>query len=271
LLLRYTQDLQSLAYALAVPALAVWQWQRGWHPVAYALMLLLWVGLGVVHHHHAHLPLWRWAPLNRLSEVWLSALQGHATHAFHVAHQRNHHRYCQGPADVARTWRFGGDHNHLLGLLLHPLQAAWVLLPFLAHHLQLLRRRRPRLWFWVLGQWACVPGLWAVALAIDPTKALLYLLLPQAIAMHALLGTNYLQHAQTDWKSPWNRARNFEGWLNRLYFNIGLHTAHHLDGRRHWSELPALHAQIRAKIAPQFLQPSLLRYVGRLMLSGSGR
>ncbi len=268
--LRYRPDWRSVAYALAVPALALGQWLQGWHPLAYAVMLLLWVGLGVVHHNHAHLPIWRAGALNRLSELWLGALQGHATYAFHVAHQRNHHRHCQGPQDVARTWRFDGDHNHLLGLLLHPLQAAWVLLPLLARQLSTLRQRRPRLWFWVLCQWASVPCLWAVALVVDPGKALLYLLLPQAIAMHALLATNYLQHAQTDWRSPWNRARNFEGAVNRLFFNIGFHTAHHLHGRRHWSELPALHARIRPHIAPQCLEPGLLGYLVRLAFSGSG-
>jgi beta-carotene hydroxylase len=264
LLLRHRQDLQSVAYALAVPGLALWQWQQGWHPLAYAMMLLLWVGLGVVHHNHAHLPVWRVARLNRFSELWLGTLQGHATDAFRAAHQLNHHRHCQGPADVARTWRFGGDHNHLWGYVLHPFQAAWVLVPLLAHRLHQLRQRRPRLWFWVLCQWASVASLWGVALAVDPIKALLYLLLPQAIAMHWLLATNYLQHARTDWRSPWDRARNFEGYINHLFFNIGLHTAHHLQGRRHWSELPALHAQIRHRIAPQLLEPSLLGYMGRV-------
>ncbi len=267
-MLRHRQDVQSLAYALVVLGLALWQWQRGWHPAAYGLMLFLWVGLGVVHHNHAHLPLWRWAPLNRVSELWLGALQGHATHAFHLAHQRNHHHHCQGPADVARTWRFGGDHNHLLGYVLHPFQAAWVLLPYLTNNLLLLRQRRPRLFAWVLCQWACVPSLWAMALALDPLKAVVYLLLPQAIAMHCLLATNYLQHAHTDWQSPWSRARNFEGLLNRLLFNIGLHTAHHLHGRLHWSELPVLHAQIRHRITPQLLEPSLLGYIGRVYLLG---
>lgn len=264
-LLHYRQDLRSLVYALAVPGLAVWQWLQGWHPLAYALMLLLWVGLGVVHHNHAHLPMWRWAPLNRLSELCLSALQGHATHAFHVAHQHNHHRHCQGPQDVARTWRFGGDHNHLWGYVLHPLQAAAVLFPHLGAHLWPLRQRRPRLFFWVLCQWAAAPCVWALVLALDPVKALQYVLLPQALAMHTLLATNYLQHAQTDWSSPWNRARNFEGWVNRIYFNIGLHTAHHLRGRCHWSELPALHERIRPQIEPRLLQRSLFIYLVRMV------
>ncbi len=264
-MLRYRQDLHSLAYALAVPGLAFWQWHHGWHPAAYALMLLMGVGLGVVHHHHAHLPLWHAAPLNRLSELWLGALQGHATDAFRTAHQLNHHRHCQGPADVARTWRFGGDHNHFGGYVLHPFQAAAVLMPLLAQRLRALRQRRPRLWLWVLCQWASVASLWGLALAADPIKAALYLLLPQAIAMHWLLATNYLQHAHTDWRSPWNRARNFEGRvLNRLFFNIGLHTAHHLHARCHWSELPALHARIRPRMAPQLLEPSLLAYMARV-------
>src|SRR5256885_16702539 len=41
----------------------------------------------------------------------------------------------------------------------------------------------------------------------------------------------------TLFRSPLNYARNFEGWVNPLLFNIGLHTAHHERPQAHWSEL----------------------------------
>src|SRR5256885_13103431 len=59
------------------------------------------------------------------------------------AHVANHHRFRHGPRDMARTYRFGGDHNHLLGYLLHPLQAGWVLYPLFLRWLGQLRRHWP--------------------------------------------------------------------------------------------------------------------------------
>lgn len=56
-------------------------------------------------------------------------------------------------------------------------------------------------------------------------------------------------------------ARNFEGWLNPLLFNIGLHTAHHLHARTHWSRLPALHARYRGQIHPRLICGGLVPYM----------
>ena len=36
--------------------------------------------------------------------------------------------------------------------------------------------------------------------------------------------------------------------VNPLLFNIGLHTAHHEHPRAHWSQLPALHGQLRDRL-----------------------
>ena len=59
----------------------------------------------------------------------------------------------------------------------------------------------------------------------------------------------------------WAIARNFEGRVNPLLFNIGLHTAHHEHPRAHWSELPRLHAGSRERIDPRMLEPGFLGYV----------
>ncbi len=264
--LRHPRDLQSLAYVVVAPALAALQWLHGFHVVAYALMLVLWVGVGVIHHHHAHRPMWRHRRANRAFDLALCVLQGHPTFAFAATHNANHHRHRHGQGDWARTYRFGGDTNHAWGWLLHPLQAAVVLYPHFLAHLGRMRRHRPGVWRWAIGQYALVAGTWTLLLLADPVKALVYGGVPQVVAMHMLLGANYLQHAHADGASRWNYARNFTGAVNLVYFNIGLHTAHHEHARAHWADMPALHAALRERVHPALDERSFVAYVLRVMV-----
>ena len=268
--LLHPRDLQSIAYLVAAPALAAWQWVHGWQPLAYAPMLVLWIGVGVIHHHHAHRPMWRHRGLNRFTDLWIAALQGHPTFAFVATHNANHHRFRHGPDDWARTYRFErGDTNDLCGWLLHPFQAALVLYPHFLAYLRRMKARHAAIWRWACFQYALVVAVWLLALIADPMKALIYVLLPQGVAMHWLLGANYLQHAHADGRSRWNYARNFEGSVNVLYFNIGLHTAHHEHPRAHWSDMPALHANLRHRVDPRLNERSLLAYIARVFVASA--
>lgn len=266
--LRSRRDLQSLAYLIAQPLLMAWQWRYGFNTVIYAGSLFLAVGISVIHHNHAHLPLWRKRPLNRATDLAITLLQGHPTCVFHPTHNRNHHRHRHGVHDVMRTWRFG-DHNHLLGWLLHPFLAVIAAYALVPRWLAGVRRRSPGAWQWYGGQYVLWLTSWAALLWIEPAKALLFVILPQLFGLHWLLGANYLQHAHASDAMRYGYARNFEGVLNPLLFNIGLHTAHHEHGRAHWSELTGLHRQYRSRIEPGLLEPSFPRYVVRVFVLGT--
>lgn len=267
-LLRHARDWQSLAYLGAQPLLMAWQWRYGFAPLACAASLFLAVGISVIHHNHAHLPMWRRRALNRATDLAVTLLQGHPTCVFHPTHNRNHHRHRHGPADAMRTWRFG-DYNHLAGWALHPFQAVSAAYALVPRWLGDVRRRSPGAFRWYLTQYAIWLLGWTALLWIDPGKALAFVIAPQLFGLHWLLGANYLQHAHASEALRYGYARNFEGIVNPLLFNIGLHTAHHEHGRAHWSELPRLHAQYRSRIDPRLLEPSLPRYVLRVFLLGA--
>ena len=256
-------DLQSLLYLLAQPVLVIWQWQHGFSWLLYGLMLFLTLGVGVIHHNHTHRRMWRSKRFNRATDLWLTLLQGHPTFVFYPAHIANHHRYRHGPRDAARTYRFGGDSNHLWGYLIHPLQAIAVLYPIFLRWLAGHYRRRSGAWRYCMIQYLAVLVLGGVLATLDWQKWLLFVLLPQLHGLHWLLATNYLQHAHADGSSRLNYARNFEGWLNPLLFNIGLHTAHHEHPRAHWSELSTLHQRYRGQVHPRLLAGGLLPYMFR--------
>ena len=249
--LRSRRDWQSLAYLAALPALAAWQWVHGfWWPL-YGLMLFLTLGVGVIHHNHTHIRMWRGRWTNRATDFWITLLQGHPTFVFYPAHVANHHRYKHGARDVARTYRFGGDTNHLWGYLIHPLQAGWVLYPLFFAWLGRLRRHWPGAWRYCMAQYGVWLRLWG-----------------------GLLATNYLQHAHADGGpravAGLNYARNFEGLVNPLLFNIGLHTAHHEHPRAHWSELVRLHReQYRSRVNPALNEPGLTPYMFRVFVLGA--
>ena len=279
--LRHARDWQSLAYLVALPALAAWQWVRGFSWPLYALMLFLTLGIGVIHHNHTHLRMWRGRVANRVTDFSVTLLQGHPTFVFWPAHVANHHRHRHGPKDMARTYRFaGGDTNHLLGYLLHPLQAGWVLYPLFIGWLAQLRRKAMGAFGYCMAQYAMWLGSWAVLLAIDWRKAVIFVIVPQLHGLHWLLATNYLQHAHADGRaggasgdtpgSRLNYARNFEGLVNPLLFNIGLHTAHHENPHAHWSELTRLHrTHYRDRVDPVLNERGLVPYMLRVYLLGA--
>ncbi len=266
-MLKHWRDLHSLGYLVLQSALLVYLWGTGFNALVYALVLFLTLGVGVIHHNHAHLTMWRSKRLNRMTDIWLTALQGHPTYVFYATHNDNHHRYAHGSLDAARTYRFGGDTNHLWGYLMHPIQAAWALYPIFVQWFKRSIKSGNSLWQYAALQYTVVLCVWLVLAVIDVEKWFWFVLLPQLHGLHWLLATNYLQHAHADGCSKINFARNFEGWLNPLLFNIGLHTAHHRHPRVHWSQLPALHEQYRTQIHPSLNAGGLLAYMGRTYLA----
>ena len=282
--LRHWRDWQSLLYIVVLPLIVWWQWSHGFVWWLYAIALFLTLGVGVIHHNHTHLRMWRGRgsrSANRATDYWLTLLQGHPTFVFWPAHVGNHHRYRHGPQDIARTYRFGGDTNHLWGYLIHPVQAAVVLYPLFIRWLANLRRTGPGAFRYCMGQYALWLGSWAGLLLLDWRKALVFVIVPQLHGLHWLLATNYLQHAHADGtpqpRTPGaprdteqpmlNYARNFEGLVNPLLFNIGLHTAHHERPHAHWSDLTSLHRDhYRQRVAPQLNERGLLPYMARVFV-----
>jgi fatty acid desaturase len=267
--MRNWRDVQSLGYLLLMPLLVYWQWQQGFGWPLYLLELFLTLGVGVIHHNHTHLRIWRWRWLNRFTDLWISLLQGHPTFVFYPAHIANHHRYKHGAKDVARTYRFNapgarGDSNNLWGYLLHPVQAGVVLYPLIFSWLKQRYNKQRAYFYFCLLQYFIVLGAWCWLALLDWRKWLVLVLIPQLHGLHWLLATNYLQHAHADGKgNNLNFARNFYGLVNPLLFNIGLHTAHHLHPRAHWSQLTALDGQYKQEVDPRLNEQGLVRYMLR--------
>ncbi len=256
------RDLQNISYLLFAPGLALWQWVHGFSWPLYSLMLVIWIGIGVINHHHAHRPIWRDAALNRITALIGAALQGHPVYVFELTHNDIHHEHNHGPQDVTRTYQFG-DHNHLLGLVLHPAQVLVVLYPLFFDQIKKVWIDDRPVFYIICSEYLLVIGPWIFLFFLDPAKALLFVLVPQFVCLHWLLGANYMQHAHANGLSQWDFARNFTGAINWVYFNIGYHTAHHDRPDLHWTELPDHHRQLVSQIDPRLVEPSFLWYLLR--------
>lgn len=259
-MLRYRADWLTCCYMGAATAVLLVQWNLDrFSVVLYGLQLALAFAVSIMHHNHRHLALWRSDCLNRITNYWFTVFQGHPGFVFDLCHNDNHHRHCNSHHDYTHTYRYRDD-NSLLGLLIHPFESVVTLAPIVIEHLKVLRNERPSAWYAIRRQYHWL-ALWiGGALVLDWSKALVYIVVPQFVALFWLLGANYLQHAHTNETERFSASRNFLGAVNLLCFNIGLHTAHHLGGARHWSELPDVHAQIAHRINPALLEAGLLRY-----------
>jgi len=271
-LLRYRADLQSLLYMTLYPSLVAWQWAFGLSWILYPLMLYLGVGLAVVQHNHTHLKMWRVYTLNRLTELWLSALQGSPCFVFYPTHIAEHHKHHGSPEDLTAPVHFGGHHTSLRGYLLHPFQALYAQRSLISAY---LTRRVRRGDLWPLAELMVIACGWVTLLSIDWRMFILLVLLPQLHSAHWLLGANYLQHAHPSPRAvgdvgqePLTHIRNFTGWMNFFWFNIGYHSAHHQNGKLHWSELPTCHQQLEAELPQDLIVPSMAGYMIKTYLLG---
>lgn len=266
-MLRHEADRRTLLYMAAATGVFVAQWTApGLQPLLFAASLVLAFAVSVMHHNHQHVPLWRARWLNHATDLWFTLFQGHPGFAFAPAHVGGHHVHPNTLDDTTRTWRWH-DGNSLLGFVAHPVQFAYAVGPLLGRHLVQLWRSEPRRFALVGLHYAVLVGAVGLALWADWARAVLFVLVPQAVALFFLLGANYLQHAHADDLSRWNHSRNFLGWVNPLFFNIGLHTAHHEHGDAHWSELPRLHARIAPRLDPRLVEPGLAAYLLRVFVA----
>jgi beta-carotene hydroxylase len=268
-MLRYQADLKTVLWMAATTVLFIVQWRLGRvHWGLYVLYVYLSVAVAVIAHNHNHVRLWHGTCLNFLTDMWVTLFYGFPVFAWVPTHNQNHHKYHNTAPDDTKTWRVW-EGNHVIALLTYPMISAYYQQQAIGRYLVAVRRAN-RLRFWIcLGQ-ICGLGTWVVAaVVLDWQKALLFVVIPQQVALNTVLVFNYLQHVHADEEDAWNHSRNFTGrLLNVLLFNNGYHTIHHLQPGRHWSETPAAHRQIAHHITPVLNERSFVWYMVRTYCLG---
>lgn len=259
--MRNIYDIQSVFYLLFFPSLILFQWQLdsiNW--VLYGITCILTLSISSINHNIGHVPMWNNRLLNHITEYVAGTLQGAPLFLFKTVHIDSHHRYNQGQEDATRVSR-AGDHNHLIGYITYPAFSIGPVrllrndyLSGLSYSSAAFRK--------VIIQHALLFLVWGIGLSFDWQRTLILIVIPQLIGIHFLMASNYLQHAHCEVGSEYNHSRNFTGKLfNFMFLNVGYHTAHHLQDRIHWTELPALHEQIQDNIKPELCKSSFIGYI----------
>lgn len=219
--------------------------------VDHPLLLLLIFGLGILpkaavcafNHHHQHVPTFTVEPLNRLLELMYALQTGVTSHTWVLHHSLGHHlNYLDQTKDESRWAREDGstmgelEYSLVTTLTAYP--RAWQV------GAKYPKQRFTFLWMGLLSL-AVVVAL----VAYRPVPGLIIFGLGPAFSLFGTAWATYAHHAgrstTTHSVASNNMVQPFYNWVTG---NLGLHTAHHTRPGVHWSELPALHDELKRDI-----------------------
>lgn len=268
-MLRYAADIRTLVYISITTALLVVQWRlHEVQPILYITSLFMAVSVSIIAHNHNHLPIWKSRFLNQLTDYWITIFYGFPAFAWIPTHNLNHHPQKNRANDYSRTYRLS-EANNLLTLLSYPTISGYFQQAAIWRFLKnIWKTNRKRFWIYISQVLLLVSYLTA-ALFINYQKTLLFIIIPQQVALFSVLIFNYLQHVHADEESEWNHSRNIVGWaLNTLLFNNGFHTIHHHRPGLHWSKTREAHHKIAHFIDPRLNEKSFWWLIMRVYLLG---
>jgi beta-carotene hydroxylase len=266
--LRYKADIKVLIYMFITTALFIVQWTLiGFHPVSYILFLFMSISVAVMVHNHNHLPIWRKNTPNTLTDLWLTVFYGFPVFAWIPTHNKNHHKLNNRIGDYTITYRVS-EKNNLLTLLSYPTISGFYQQKAIRDYLKEQFKNNKKRFYLCILQYL-VLFIWiGIAFFINWEKALLFVVIPQQVALFSVLIFNYVQHVHANEESEFNHSRNFTGALNFFLFNNGLHTAHHDKAGLHWSKVPEEHKKIEKNIDPSLIERSFWWYIFRSYILG---
>lgn len=243
----------------------------------FPVSLYLAYSAAVLAHNHNHVRVFSSGFMNGLYSSFLSFFYGYPTFAWVPTHNENHHRFRNGPGDVAATTDYGKEGTAWAAATYFFWSAARQA-PLTARYLQRARARSLRLYLSLLSQFVVVFGGHAAVLAwsvhrhgakLGLVTYLAALGVPAFFALWGVIFTNYVQHDHTDSASKWNHSRNFvSGWMNFLLFDNGFHTVHHERACLHWSRAREEHAKIAHLIDPRLNEQSIFGYAWSAYVMG---
>jgi beta-carotene hydroxylase len=277
--LRFVADVRTLVWAFVLLPGASFLAYALPHHVAWILPLSLYTGFcaGVLAHYHNHCPVFENRRANAVYSIWISIFYGYPIFAWIPTHNRNHHKFVNGPGDAAITWRYTRRDTLLAAVVYFFVSSYWqdgIIKAFIAQARATNRAQHRE----IMGQYVCVAGahlsMFALAVHLRGWRlgVITYLCSFGGTAGMGLWGmtfVNYIQHIHCDPSSRYNHSRNFVGpAANWLVFNSGYHTAHHEKAGAHWSTLPAIHAGLAANVDPDLNQASIAAYLFRTYVLG---
>lgn len=267
-MLKHSSDVKTLIYLLLATGLLIVQWNIGFNVILFILSLYLAIAVAVIAHNHNHVPIWKSSFLNHFTDNWITLFYGFPAFAWTPTHNKNHHKFNNKEGDYTITYRFS-ESNNVFTLLSYPSISSYFQQSPVMNHLRHLYKNKRKHFILALVQYAALGLFIGITLWLNWRKSLLFVIIPQQVALFVIMLFNYIQHVHADEESVYNHSRNFtSGFTNFMLFNNGYHTAHHNKASIHWSQLPAAHAKISHLIEPHLNQPTILGYLFKTYVLG---
>ena len=235
--------------AISLPALAALD--THWAGCVYftTLFILFFERFILALHFHSHRPLTRHWTLNEIPQYLLAPLFGVPPGVYTAHHLVMHH--VEGnmfPRDLSSTECYHRDSKlHFLLYWLRFLCLSAVELPYYA-----AQKQRWGLSVHLLLSFAGSTVAYFLAYAASPVVATWALFVPLLAGSFFLMLGNWSQHMFVDPKdpdSPYGITYDLINTpANQKTFNDGYHLQHHLNSRRHWSELPCAFQEHMAEL-----------------------
>ncbi|MBL8005266.1 MAG: fatty acid desaturase [Candidatus Kapabacteria bacterium] len=267
-MLRYTADRRTIIYLLIIVCLLFLQWNYiGFNIFLYIVYLFFSISVSVIAHNHNHLPIWKKRWMNIFTDYYITLFYGFPAFGWVPTHNKNHHRYNNREGDYTLTYRYSEENN--IGILLtYPSVSGYHQQKPIRDYLRQLYHSNRNTFYVAIFQYVALGLQYAIAFWLDWQKALLFVVIPQQVALFTVLIFNYIQHVHANEESEWNHSRNFVGILNLMLFNNGYHTVHHEKAGMHWSKLKEEHERIQHNIDPLLNERSMWWYLIRVYILG---
>ncbi len=219
------------------------------------LLTLFWGLIGIyikgftcsLNHHHQHYKFFskQWA--NRAIEFIMSLQTGVVGELWVLHHTLGHHKnYLDQDKDESGWKKKNGEIMNVFEYTIYIATTAYI-------RGFRVGKKYPREQKRLIQNIIIVVIAIALLTWINWYNALVVFILPMLILLYATAFDTYKHHAGLDTEDPYLATYNIvDPTYNWVTCNLGYHTAHHLQCGKHWSELPALHEQLKDKI-PQEL------------------
>lgn len=227
---------QALSWAVLVPAFGVVALGYCWN-------------LQCLSHNFIHNPFFRWQWLNRSFSVLETIAIGLPHVCYHHYHL-NHHagdNDRKGLDGTTRDW--SSIYRHSKDDQPEPFWS-YVLLGFwrveLVPLFRVIARHGGKEVAQLVVEIAVLAGFWALMAWFDPWYFVGFYLPSYYLGWMLSYAEGYLEHHPAQPGNPLANSVNSYNWLyNLLWFNNGYHQEHHWDPKRHWTQMPQLHEEIK--------------------------
>ncbi|MCP3980632.1 MAG: fatty acid desaturase [bacterium] len=242
-MLRYRVDAISVAAVLAAVGVQLTAFfaQWPWYGLIPIVFLLRWSHL--VQHNHAHLGAFRSKTLNEILG-WLMFLNdGLPLEFYRIQHVQIHHKYLNDEGDWTSPFAFHGAR--FPDKPVHPVYyvLSYPVFSYALSLVHVLRRPQSAAFRRFFVSLAIVGTTCVVLCVLDPRSFILFFGLAWLCNSIGASFNNWMHHVGCEYEDIYTSSNVNLSFLSRWFgFNIGYHSAHHLEPRLHWSKLAELHS-----------------------------